>query len=640
MERSGDMENFWKSTKMKVILGILALLVGVMVYAVSVGGYTISTVDFFSAITAPFQRASHSISEHVEYSIDVYRNAEKNYEDNRALRLRARFDSYEKASAQPLSRLMAYLCDYPLVTDNKDGSLNDDPDFRDYRLADARKKELQRSIVGEELQDFIKPSEIVCIARRSCEDEQYDIQTSWEPHYDLQYSRFAEYNLYYPKMRYLLFDMHPAAHRNYLFDNVRFLCALLLLANNEIPGDALQPGRVYVMDCENDTDRLSALLQNYDDRLLATQKMLESEIAVLKRNDPQTLTDKEAQSMFCTPTNIPMRPEKSFDEAEIYVGVRDFGLYADRPRDEQILWHEEYTQSKKGLANYLKQPKKSMRAAVNDVHVQSQNIAAEEKIHLLGEEQIAEFHDYLNEQETAAVLSRPDNLADPSRYQEQADMAANRVQEHLRTRMSRKTVLLACALALGAFVIGLVPAFFTGRINLTMTAAMAGGLLVLVLVCVIYLFFRRGKLRKELRGYNDVLKKISDSVRANMERYSLYLGHVCSLLKGNAVDNTLRESSDAVARGSKIYMKHVADIRELRAKWGLIFSRFLQAGSERNAQAQPFRYDYKSTVTYRYPINGSEPCDVRVEFLQKGNYVELPVDYIRRVTLRREELYD
>ena len=80
------MENFWKSTKMKVILGILALLVGVMVYAVSVGGYTISTVDFFSAITAPFQRASHSISEHVEYSIDVYRNAEKNYEDNRALR--------------------------------------------------------------------------------------------------------------------------------------------------------------------------------------------------------------------------------------------------------------------------------------------------------------------------------------------------------------------------------------------------------------------------------------------------------------------------------------------------------------------------------------------------------------------------
>ena len=80
------MGNFLKSTKCKIILFILALLTGVMVYALSVGGYTIRTVDIFKTLTAPFQRASSAIAQRVEYTLDVYRDAEKNYEDNRALR--------------------------------------------------------------------------------------------------------------------------------------------------------------------------------------------------------------------------------------------------------------------------------------------------------------------------------------------------------------------------------------------------------------------------------------------------------------------------------------------------------------------------------------------------------------------------
>lgn len=80
------MGNFWKSTKCRVILCILALLIGVMVYAVSVGGYTISTVGVFNSITAPVQRASNAISERVEYLLTLYRNAEFHYRQNKALR--------------------------------------------------------------------------------------------------------------------------------------------------------------------------------------------------------------------------------------------------------------------------------------------------------------------------------------------------------------------------------------------------------------------------------------------------------------------------------------------------------------------------------------------------------------------------
>ena len=80
------MENFWKSTKCRVILCILALLTGVMIYALSTGGYTISTVGLFKRIAAPFQYASNAISERVEYGLRLYRNAEIHYEQNKALR--------------------------------------------------------------------------------------------------------------------------------------------------------------------------------------------------------------------------------------------------------------------------------------------------------------------------------------------------------------------------------------------------------------------------------------------------------------------------------------------------------------------------------------------------------------------------
>ena len=75
------MLNFLKSRKFKVILWMLALLIGVMLYAVFVGGYTISGVGFFKTITAPFQKVSNSISQRVEFGLDLYRNAENYYEE-------------------------------------------------------------------------------------------------------------------------------------------------------------------------------------------------------------------------------------------------------------------------------------------------------------------------------------------------------------------------------------------------------------------------------------------------------------------------------------------------------------------------------------------------------------------------------
>lgn len=107
------MLNFLKSRKCKAVLWVLALLIGLMLYAVFVGGYTISSVSVFNTIAAPFQRLSNSISQHVEYGLDLYRNAEDYYEENRALReeinlLHTELADYE-ATKEELERLQAFI---------------------------------------------------------------------------------------------------------------------------------------------------------------------------------------------------------------------------------------------------------------------------------------------------------------------------------------------------------------------------------------------------------------------------------------------------------------------------------------------------------------------------------------------------
>ncbi len=99
------MSNFFKSTKCKIILLVLALLIGVMIYAVSMGGYTISSVGFFKTLTLPFQRASNAISQKVEYVLGIYADADAYYQENQQLKkelasLNAQLADYEAAKAE------------------------------------------------------------------------------------------------------------------------------------------------------------------------------------------------------------------------------------------------------------------------------------------------------------------------------------------------------------------------------------------------------------------------------------------------------------------------------------------------------------------------------------------------------------
>lgn len=82
------MRDFFKSTKFKIIVALTALIIGIMIYSLTKGGYSSDSASFFSILFEPFQKASTSISERVTDAIDTLVHANKYRQENEQLKSR------------------------------------------------------------------------------------------------------------------------------------------------------------------------------------------------------------------------------------------------------------------------------------------------------------------------------------------------------------------------------------------------------------------------------------------------------------------------------------------------------------------------------------------------------------------------
>lgn len=80
------MREFLKSTRFKVLLAFLAFLVGIMIYAVTKGGYSVSGASFINTVSKPFRVISNSISMKIELGLDKLSNADEYYNENQRLK--------------------------------------------------------------------------------------------------------------------------------------------------------------------------------------------------------------------------------------------------------------------------------------------------------------------------------------------------------------------------------------------------------------------------------------------------------------------------------------------------------------------------------------------------------------------------
>ena len=80
------MGGFFRSFKFKIIVGVLAVLLGVVLYAVTQGGNTTWLSQAFGTVFNPVRQAFSAVSDKIEEGVDTIINAQQYYDENQELR--------------------------------------------------------------------------------------------------------------------------------------------------------------------------------------------------------------------------------------------------------------------------------------------------------------------------------------------------------------------------------------------------------------------------------------------------------------------------------------------------------------------------------------------------------------------------
>ena len=558
----------------------------------------------------------------------------------------ARSVAFEEAARQPLTKLMTFLNQLPMERGDlpKDALQEEEDDgfalYREARQESLYKHQLRKAILEGHKQEFALPGEILCVALRTCPVSSENIRDAWEPHVDHQYTRFYDWNLYFDKMRYLVFDLVPKSHQRYTFDYIRFLYTLLLLTNHPIPQGCLRPHRLYNLDCENDETALQELFARYDAKLLATDERLAQRIHNLRTEVKPRLTDQEAQSIFCGKVTVPVTVAREFDRSSLFVSPEDLGLSTDCPADELSTWQHEYAGTQKALNQYLKYARRGLTRAASDV--KNLNTMDTDRVRDLNTFQLEDVTEHVTNEELAMVRTQTIDLEDPSFYTKESMEAARQVEKKIGQRMSRKATLAVGISCLAVFLIGCLPMLLMGfsqaktlPLRLMM---MVGALALLAGVSLVCLLALRRSLRKKYSNFNGAMGGVVNQVTQSNEKFSEYLSHACNMMRGYSVLNHYAENDDPSSRLERVMQKHRMDILRCREELRDSVGQYLN--DQETYEEDPYLYDFSRPVDYNYPLVYRESQSGLVEFLEPGNTLAVPVSFIKAITVRLEELYE
>ena len=596
---------------------------------------------------------------------EIPKREEGEEEKDYLLRLRqAKFQAYDTAEQMPLPRLMTFLCQMPIISTGKDDSDSEEAaaepeddielsrrkaeeSFRllraEHRAEAAHKQECRLRILGEETIDFALPTEICCIARRTFCEQESDIRAMWDTHVDYQYSRFYDWNLYFDRMRYLVYDILPQNHQGYTYNYLEYLYAVLLFAGNELPAGSLRSDRVYCLECENDERSLRKLIVSYDEKLRATEERLDAEIQTIASAAKPHLTNQEVAAAFCTPVNVPVSFDEETDRSGLFADKKEYGLTFNCPSNEELTWESAYLQAENSVHRLMKQPRRSLKKAVSNFH--SLDLVDAERAEYLDSFQMEDVEDFVDRTEAGLVSINTVDLYDGTVFHKMMEKEDKAVRREMEKRMTRRMAIGLGAAVLVLYLVSMIPLLLGNTedpSSLVLSLSLAGvALAVLALAGVICLICLRHGLKSCLEHFNGVMDGIVRQLEGAMTQFSNYLGSVGSVMRGKAALNYFQEHEHSDVLQIRVRKKHKQDIRRCREELRGIFGAYLTDASFADPLlTEPYDYDFGRSVDFDYPVPYTEGTSRPIEFIQPGHSITVPVEFIKRITVRLEALYE
>ena len=514
---------------------------------------------------------------------------------------------------------------------------------RDQYKRELRLKEhVRRTFAGEHRLNVAHPKEVHCISLRTAESNFFDPDSFWNMRSDNEYSEFADRNMYFDKMRFMVFDLLPRTHRDFRTDYIRFMASLLIFISNPVPGSAMQARRLYQLETETDDAPLCTLVTSYDRKLAATSEVISNEMEKIRNEIPGNLSDKEVEALLSTPKNVAVVLDESCDLQRIYA-ENDYGLFFDYPENGTDKWNKSYNASKSAFAYIMKQRSRSVKKSVGQAKLHGKVLDVD--VSRLTPLQIDDIRDYTDSIENDMISAIPKNLTDSSELSERLEKDSKEIKKVMRRRMKRSTAMALMGVFLGLFLLCFLPFVFSNY-NTTRTASTAilltGTMLAIFgVMMVVVLFILRLSIKNAVRAYNNSVKDGINDVSASLQDFSEYLSDFCNVKRGHAIQNYAKRNLDDYTKGLRIRQKHQEDIRKKRAYLAEGYRDYFgDKSSCDETMSRPYEYDFDQRTEYTYPAPFLAGDNRLIEFISNGNMVTVPSSYVKKISVKLEGIYD
>ena len=483
------------------------------------------------------------------------------------------------------------------------------------------------------------PKMVLTIAERAIDVNLKEAAYAWTRHTEYDYSTFIEDNLYSNKLRCVIYEMSRVKGEIRENDYFNLLVTVMIIAHNDIHSDVLKIGKVYSVTPVIDDVKMKELCNDYLFKLSATKDKLDK-LRYRRRTElNKTIDDDRAEKEFEKESVIPVSVGKKYDVEKLLCEYDEIGLSTDCPGNEESYWNRQNKEIKKRFARFLRQPQRSIEKAVEG-DFRAYDTIDDENVKLLTKYQKQDIIIKLLEEEQAMIETPTSKVFNKSEYFKQLDDKDEEIKDNIRKRMSRKSSVLVGIISLVLFFIGFIPLlisefnnFGTGAMSVILISiAMA----VVAVAVMITLFAFRQQLISKFKAFNNTMKSIFDEIVSSLGGFSDYLSHACNVKREFSVLDAIKnESYDYF----KIYKKHEIDIDRCMYDITNLFSDYVDETYIPAEEPVPYNYNFDQPQNYSFDLPYSD-TEKEIEFLQRGNIITIPVDFIKSIRLKREELYD
>lgn len=506
------------------------------------------------------------------------------------------------------------------------------------RLVQVRKSFLEENFSAEGELPF-KPKQFIAVSERVLSSGHEEAEEAWKLQYEFAYSRFSEDNLYPAKFKYILFDIPYVKGVRKESDYLNFLVFVLVLAQNDSTSNVMMPGKVYRVNIKMDKEKINVFYSSYLGRLMATVSLLEKMMKKKVSDSKDPLDNAFVRENYESNIKIPVAIGSAHSTDNLFAECKGLGLATDCPKSEEAMWDEQSHDIMKSFIRYIREPRRAVkRAAEKELHIRSE--IDDEKIVRLTESQKEDIAFRLVEEEDKMVGTVVPKIFKSEEYIEQIEKEDKAIRRNISHRMTKKTTVAAGVISLAAFLFGLLPLIFNN-----VNDGEAFGAAILIILCclailavsgIIYLVVQHFKLKTRFKWFNKVMRMILGDIDSGLESFSQYFSHACNVMRCFSV---LNYSQKEFAEKKNIYKKHIWDIEKKIDEIIRIFAGYIDTDSPGYYEAEPFDYDFSVLCDYEYDLPYEQMVN-RITFLQSGEKIDVPINYVSSIKLEVESFYD